>query len=66
MAAILQEDAQLVTKGRILLDEENLPYDVEVKRVLKQNEELVVRMAQTGHRWRNPVWRHADGSFAEW
>ena len=19
-----------------------------------------------GHRWRNPVWRHADGSFAEW
>ena len=20
----------------------------------------------TGHRWRNPVWRHADGSFAEW
>jgi galactonate dehydratase len=30
------------------------------------NEELVVRMAETGHRWRNPVWRHADGSFAEW
>ena len=21
---------------------------------------------ETGHRWRNPVWRHADGSFAEW
>lgn len=19
-----------------------------------------------GHRWRNPIWRHADGSFAEW
>jgi len=18
------------------------------------------------HRWRNPIWRHADGSFAEW
>jgi galactonate dehydratase len=32
------------------------------------NEELVVRAASTGggHRWRNPVWRHADGSFAEW
>ena len=29
-------------------------------------EELVVRMSKTGHRWRNPVWRHADGSFAEW
>lgn len=22
--------------------------------------------AASGHRWRNPVWRHADGSFAEW
>ena len=30
------------------------------------DEEVVVRMAATGHRWRNPVWRHADGSFAEW
>ena len=30
------------------------------------DEEFVVRMAETGHRWRNPVWRHADGSFAEW
>ena len=30
------------------------------------DEEVVQRMAQTGHRWRNPVWRHADGSFAEW
>ncbi|MEO6527392.1 MAG: galactonate dehydratase [Gemmatimonadaceae bacterium] len=33
---------------------------------IEVNEELVVRMAETGHRWRNPVWRHADGSFAEW
>jgi galactonate dehydratase len=30
------------------------------------NEEVVRRMAQTGHRWRNPVWRHRDGSVAEW
>jgi galactonate dehydratase len=30
------------------------------------DEEVVERMARTGHRWRNPVWRHADGSFAEW
>jgi galactonate dehydratase len=30
------------------------------------NEELVTRAASAGHRWRNPVWRHADGSFAEW
>jgi galactonate dehydratase len=30
------------------------------------NEEAVERMARTGHRWRNPIWRHPDGSFAEW
>ncbi|HTK46819.1 MAG TPA: galactonate dehydratase [Gemmatimonadaceae bacterium] len=27
---------------------------------------VVERMARIGHRWRNPVWRHADGSVAEW
>lgn len=30
------------------------------------DEEQVRRYAAAGHRWRNPVWRHADGSFAEW
>ncbi|MBE7927911.1 galactonate dehydratase [Pseudomonas saudiphocaensis] len=30
------------------------------------NEEYVVERAAIGHRWRNPIWRHADGSFAEW
>jgi galactonate dehydratase len=30
------------------------------------DEAAVRRAAQDGHRWRNPVWRHADGSFAEW
>jgi len=30
------------------------------------NEEYVKERAAVGHRWRNPVWRHADGSFAEW
>ncbi|WP_432132604.1 galactonate dehydratase [Streptomyces tendae] len=30
-------------------------------------DEAAVRAAdRTGHAWRNPVWRHADGSFAEW
>jgi len=33
---------------------------------IEVDEEVVERMARTGHRWRNPVWRHADGSFAEW
>lgn len=30
------------------------------------NEAHVRKMAETGHNWRNPVWRHADGSVAEW
>ncbi|WP_026677404.1 galactonate dehydratase [Fictibacillus gelatini] len=30
------------------------------------NEDHVKRMAEVGHRWRNPVWRHNDGSIAEW
>ncbi|GAB3519677.1 galactonate dehydratase [Arthrobacter monumenti] len=30
------------------------------------NEEYVRERAAVGHRWRNPVWRHADGSIAEW
>ncbi|MFE6158765.1 galactonate dehydratase [Streptomyces sp. NPDC056486] len=30
-------------------------------------DEAAVRQADsTAHRWRNPVWRHDDGSFAEW
>jgi galactonate dehydratase len=30
-------------------------------------DETAVRAAdERGHMWRNPVWRHADGSFAEW
>ena len=30
------------------------------------NEDYVTERALEGHRWRNPVWRHADGSVAEW
>jgi galactonate dehydratase len=30
------------------------------------NEEHVRNMASVGHNWRNPVWRHRDGSVAEW
>lgn len=30
------------------------------------DEAYVIERAKIGHRWRNPVWRHADGSFAEW
>jgi galactonate dehydratase len=30
------------------------------------NEEAVRAKAAEGHRWRNPIWRHPDGSIAEW
>ena len=30
------------------------------------NEEAVREAHKQRHRWRNPVWRHRDGSFAEW
>ncbi|WP_406472300.1 galactonate dehydratase [Streptomyces sp. NBC_01615] len=30
------------------------------------DEEAVRRAATEGHRWRNEIWRHRDGSFAEW
>lgn len=33
---------------------------------IEMNEEKVRAMAEKGHRWRNPVWRHADGTVAEW
>ncbi|MEB0286789.1 galactonate dehydratase [Cryobacterium sp. 10I1] len=33
---------------------------------IEVNEEYVLERAQEGARWRNPVWRHTDGSFAEW
>ena len=33
---------------------------------IEVNEEYVVERSLEGHRWRNPVWRHADGSVAEW
>jgi galactonate dehydratase len=33
---------------------------------IEVNEDYVGERARQGHRWRNPVWRHPDGSFAEW
>ncbi|MBA8825524.1 galactonate dehydratase [Saccharopolyspora lacisalsi] len=30
------------------------------------DEQAVRRASEQAHRWRNPVWRNADGSFAEW
>lgn len=30
------------------------------------NEEQIRKLAATGHNWKNPVWRNADGSLSEW
>lgn len=30
------------------------------------NEEHVRKMAEVSHNWKNPTWRHEDGSIAEW
>lgn len=33
---------------------------------IEVNEAYVAERAAIGHRWRNPIWRHSDGSVAEW
>ncbi|MEI9945353.1 MAG: galactonate dehydratase [Chitinophagaceae bacterium] len=33
---------------------------------IEMNEEHVRKMAKIGHNWKNPLWRHGDGSVAEW
>ncbi|MEG0340002.1 MAG: galactonate dehydratase [Oscillospiraceae bacterium] len=30
------------------------------------NKNLVIKENETPHNWRNPIWRHSDGSIAEW
>ncbi len=30
------------------------------------DEAYVIERAKEGHDWHNPIWRHQDGSFAEW
>ena len=30
------------------------------------NEDFLKEQARVGHHWRNPIWRHPDGGFAEW
>ncbi len=33
---------------------------------IEVDEDYVRQRAKEGHNWRNPVWRHRDGSLAEW
>ncbi|RST31641.1 galactonate dehydratase [Sphingomonas ginkgonis] len=43
-----------------------LPIPVGAGLGIEIDEELVRSFDKDRHRWRNPVWRLADGSFAEW
>ncbi|WP_226778895.1 galactonate dehydratase [Oceaniglobus trochenteri] len=48
-----------ITNGYIpLLDRPGLGVEID--------EDKVRAAARQGHRWRNPLWRHEDGSVAEW
>lgn len=33
---------------------------------IEMNEEFIIKQAQIGHNWKNPVWRNTDGTIAEW
>ena len=33
---------------------------------IEVNKELVLEENKEPHMWKNPVWRHEDGSIAEW
>lgn len=33
---------------------------------IEVNKDLVLEESKNPHSWKNPVWRHADGSIAEW
>ena len=56
---IRNPETYVFTAGRVAIPQ--LPgLGVEV------NKDLVLEENQTPHAWKNPVWRHQDGSVAEW
>ncbi len=44
----------------------NLPMPVKPGLGVEVNKALVLEENKTPHNWKNPVWRHGDGSIAEW
>jgi len=55
-----------VRPGGIVIDEGHLMIPQGPGLGIEVDEDKVAEMARIGHRWRAPVWRHADGSVAEW
>ena len=77
--AVIQEQSMGIhyNVGKSVLDYVLNPEDfafidgyVELPRLpglgIKINKELVLEENKTPHKWKNPIWRHFDGSIAEW
>ena len=45
---------------------DQLPSIYNALKVKVGDKELVLEENKTPHNWKNPVWRHKDGSVAEW
>lgn len=56
----------LVDKNVFRLDHGCVPIPEGPGLGVELNESHVREMAKTNHQWRNPLWRHPDGSVAEW
>jgi len=77
--AVLQEQSMGIhyNQGADLLDYVNNKEDFDMENGYMKpltkpglgvdiNEEKVIEMAEQGCDWKNPIWRHKDGSIAEW
>ena len=77
--AVIQEQSMGIhyNVGKTVLDDVNNPEDFQFKDGyidlptrpgigVVVNRELVLKENETPHNWKNPVWRHQDGSIAEW
>lgn len=77
--AVIQEQSMGIhyNVGKTVLDYVNNPEDFQFKDGyidlptrpgigVVVNRELVLKENETPHNWKNPVWRHQDGSIAEW
>lgn len=77
--AVIQEQSMGIhyNVGKSVLDYVNNPEDftftdgyVELPKLpglgVEVNKELVLEENKVSHNWKNPVWRHKDGSIAEW
>ncbi len=53
-------------KSLFHFDEGYFSFSTEPGLGVKIDESFVIEVSKVGHNWKNPIWRHKDGSFAEW